>query len=75
MKNEDGWINVEEKLPNDTKRYLVLTESKQIWLGLYNSHIKPDDWYLFGWSSYNCWHPFKITHFMDLPKPPKEESL
>lgn len=61
------WIDVSERLPErkelltDKDKCLVLTECGKVWTGFYNMHIKPDDWYLHGWTEKQGWHPFKIV--------------
>ena len=64
------WIDVDERLPErkelltDKDKCLVLTECGKVWTGFYNMHIKPDDWYLHGWTEKQGWHPFKIVAWM-----------
>ena len=64
------WIDVSERLPErkdlltDKDKCLVLTECGKVWTGFYNMHIKPDDWYLHGWTEKQGWHPFKIVAWM-----------
>ena len=64
------WIDVNERLPErkelltDKDKCLVLTECGKVWTGFYNMHIKPDDWYLHGWTEKQGWHPFKIVAWM-----------
>lgn len=64
------WIDVSERLPErkelltDKDKCLVLTECGKVWTGFYNMHVKPDDWYLHGWTEKKGWHPFKIVAWM-----------
>lgn len=64
------WIDVNERLPErkelltDKDKCLVLTECGKVWTGFYNMHIKPDGWYLHGWTEKQGWHPFKIVAWM-----------
>ena len=64
------WIDVNERLPErkelltDKDKCLVLTECGKVWTGFYNMHIKPDAWYLHGWTEKQGWHPFKIVAWM-----------
>lgn len=64
------WIDVSERLPErkelltDKDKCLVLTECGKVWTGFYNTNIKPDDWYLHGWTEKQGWHPFKIVAWM-----------
>lgn len=64
------WIDVSERLPErkelltDKDKCLVLTECGKVWTGFYNMHIKPDGWYLHGWTEKQGWHPFKIVAWM-----------
>lgn len=64
------WISVDNRLPEsrelltDKDKCLVLTECGKVWTGFYNMHIKPDDWYLHGWTEKQGWHPFKIVAWM-----------
>ena len=64
------WIDASERLPErkelltDKDKCLVLTECGKVWTGFYNMHIKPDGWYLHGWTEKQGWHPFKIVAWM-----------
>lgn len=70
VKPSPTWIDVNERLPEskelltDKDKCLVLTECGKVWTGFYNMHIKPDDWYLHGWTEKQGWHPFKIVAWM-----------
>lgn len=70
VKPTPTWIDVNERLPErkelltDKDKCLVLTECGKVWTGFYNMHIKPDDWYLHGWTEKQGWHPFKIVAWM-----------
>lgn len=64
------WISVDDRLPerkellSDKDKCVVLTECGKVWTGFYNMHIKPDAWYLHGWTEKQGWHPFKIVAWM-----------
>lgn len=64
------WISVDDRLPEskelltDKDKCVVLTECGKVWTGFYNMHIKPDEWYLHGWTQKEGWHPFKIVAWM-----------
>ncbi len=70
VKPAPTWIDVNERLPErkelltDKDKFLVLTECGKVWTGFYNMHIKPDGWYLHGWTEKQGWHPFKIVAWM-----------
>ena len=70
VKPSPTWIDVKDRLPerkellSDKDKCLVLTECGKVWTGFYNMHIKPDDWYLHGWTEKQGWHPFKIVAWM-----------
>lgn len=70
MTNE--WISVDDRLPDDNYgKYLVATSCGKQWMGHYNLPPTPNEWMLNGWSMNGGWHPFDITHWMPLPKPPE----
>lgn len=62
------WIPVEERLPEDGKNVLIFVRTMSMWW-----HMEVD------WHTGNSWHNNaetdwnKITHWMPLPEPPKEE--
>lgn len=67
------WINVEERLPEQGKRYLVVrydevTKTSFVDILWHDAH---DLW----WNRLykNC-GSFNVTHWMPLPEPPKEET-
>lgn len=61
------WISVKDRLPDERRRCLIYGE-KHIGIGNY---VEPF-WYEDEWDrGYGC--P-EITHWMPLPKPPKEEE-
>lgn len=70
VKPSPTWIGVDDRLPeykellSDKDKCLVLTECGKVWTGYYNTHIKPDAWYLHGWTEKECWHPFNIIAWM-----------
>ena len=72
VKKHSDWVSMDEQKPQDDSAYLVLCHDGSVWIGHYNLTIKPNDWYLHGWSAHEGWHPFVITHFMLPPQPPSE---
>jgi len=70
VKPAPTWIDASERLPerkellSDKDKCVVLTECGKVWTGFYNMHIKPDAWYLHGWTEKQGWHPFKIVAWM-----------
>ncbi len=70
VKPAPTWIDASERLPDrkelltNKDKCLVLTECGKVWTGFYNMHIKPDGWYLHGWTEKQGWHPFKIVAWM-----------
>lgn len=70
VKPSPTWISVGDRLPerkellSDKDKCVVLTECGKVWTGFYNMHIKPDAWYLHGWTEKKGWHPFKIVAWM-----------
>lgn len=74
------WISVNDRLPEYQKtlsekdKCLALTKCGKVWMGFYNTNIKPDEWYLYGWLTNDGWHPFEITHWMPLPELPNLDN-
>lgn len=54
------WIPIDEMLPEEKERVLVITESKYCYIGFYSE--------LSGWHFPHVIHP---THWMPLPEPPE----
>lgn len=66
------WISVEDRLPSDQEKYMVYTKQGSTWTGNYNLPIKENDWILHGWTTSYGIHPFDVTHWAQLPQPPKD---
>lgn len=69
---EDRWIAVDDRLPEETGRYLVYVEN------IANYHHLPQntilaDWFFKSWN-FTGWEYNKVTHWMPLPKKPKIEE-
>ena len=62
-----NWISVKERLPEDEERVLIFADG-EIHLMTYNSY-----WHDFT-SIEDCFEETKVTHWMSLPEPPKEEA-
>lgn len=67
-KEERRWIPVVERLPEKVATYLVLTKSGNYsvqWFCIFSEDVK---------GFFFAENPEKITHWMPLPEPPKEEN-
>ena len=72
------WISVEERLPESiVNKVLVYCENGYIGYGHYEKYQGEETWYnlesgepFSSWSLQNCL-PYKVTHWMPLPKPPE----
>lgn len=81
---DDGWINVEDRLPEAGKRVLILMDSGTVFCGeIKLRELLPEWWYYYDPQSEDmdmlsvvCWsgrlNP--VTHWMPLPEPPKEDE-
>lgn len=58
------WISVKDRLPRGMQNVLMFIDCRGVMIGYYS----PID----GLWSYDGWMP--VTHWMPLPKPPKEEN-
>lgn len=60
------WISVDERLPEEDGTYLVVVKNRA-------SHIDTDRFYVddSSWEFFNNSRLPKITHWMQLPEPPK----
>ena len=72
------WISVEERLPEATDKFgsseNVLILGKNGWRTVAMYCIPENKWYLsVGAIQGDCEYPFEITHWMPIPKLPKEE--
>ena len=66
------WVSVEEKLPNDKQIVLFHQKNGFIYCAEYfagNSLCSPS-WFI----DCNCWEAKEVTHWMPLPKSPKEDE-
>ena len=61
---KSGWISVRDRLPLGMQNVLMYIERKGVMIGYY--HPIDELW------SYDGWSP--VTHWMPLPKAPKEEA-
>lgn len=72
------WISVEDRLPESiVNKVLVYCENGYIGYGHYEKYQGEETWYnlesgepFSSWSLQNCL-PYKVTHWMPLPKPPE----
>ena len=61
-----GWVSVEDRLPDDTKQKIVFHKR-----GVSFAYFSGNYW----WSSIGGRHSLDtVTHWMPLPKPPKEDE-
>lgn len=63
------WISVEERLPEDGKNVLIFVRTMSRWWHMEVDWHTGNSWYNNAETNWN-----KITHWMPLPEPPKEES-
>ena len=74
------WISVEDEKPALEKRVLLLTESMDVVTGWLRKMRKDDIYFCFG-NEYISWDfEFNfdvgaVTHWMQLPEPPKTKPL
>lgn len=65
-----NWININEQLPKEKGRYLVCTINLTGYKPLENDVFIAD--YIFGEWVFDGWEHNSITHWMELPKKPKQ---
>ena len=66
------WVSVEERLPNDKQIVLFRQKNGFIYCAEYfagNSLCSPS-WFI----DCDCWEAKEVTHWMPLPKSPKEDE-
>lgn len=65
------WISVKDRLPNSGQSVLVCLESKAVTEALYlgDKFVRPE---MFSLRTYK-FKTNKVTHWMPLPQPPKED--
>lgn len=77
---DEGWISVEDRLPDDGCTYLVVVKLKYEWETEWEYHVDAGtrvfcNGYIDGiWDTANDWDEGQechITHWMPLPEPPK----
>ena len=66
------WIPVEERLPENRQDVLFYQKDGFIYCAEYNegSKLMPPYWSI----DHDCWEAKDVTHWMPLPKPPKEAT-
>ena len=78
---QNEWVSVEERLPQSIiNKVLVYCENGYIGYGHYEKYQGEETWYnlesgepFASWNLENC-SPYKVTHWMPLPKPPEVEE-
>ena len=78
---QNEWVRVEERLPESiVNKVLVYCENGYIGYGHYEKYQGEETWYnlesgepFASWNLENC-SPYKVTHWMPLPKSPKEDG-
>ena len=78
---QNEWISVEDRLPQSIiNKVLVYCENGYIGYGHYEKYQGEETWYnlesgepFASWNLENC-SPYKVTHWMPLPKSPKEDG-
>lgn len=70
LMDRDKWIDVKDRLPKTMKNVLVYEKNEGISIGFFAQHIK-------------CWFVFRlfgenkepnVTHWRELPEPPRMEE-
>lgn len=67
LREHPKWISVEERLPEGGGSVLIYSPFGGVAEGTYSEHYKR--WVQYRWSVFEP----EVTHWMPLPKPPKEE--
>ena len=66
-----NWISVKEKLPDESRQYLVCAkDGLRLRVTIASFWLKNKTWQLTERRSYWC-----VTHWMPLPEPPKEDEI
>ena len=71
------WISMEERLPEISDLVLVIANGKpKENIELINAELIASYWGDEGWiaDGYDGWDKLKVSHWMPLPEPPKEEG-
>jgi hypothetical protein len=70
LREQPQWISVEERLPEQTGKYIVCTSKSSVYCAkFYKYPCERHPYGYFGTDSYT-----HITHWMPLPEPPKEAA-
>ena len=72
------WISVEERLPEVSDVVLVIANGKpRPNVTLLNAILIASFWEDEGWiaDGFEGWDGLRVTHWMELPEPPKEEGV
>ena len=65
----DGWVSVEERLPEIGKRVLCLRKTGEQFVGV--NELEGGEWWQ---ASRSPWATRDVTHWRPLPNPPSESS-
>jgi hypothetical protein len=71
--SDKDWISVEDRLPDDKKRYLICTESGRIDIAYYQPMGDKFSNHESFWQGSSCRFT-AVTHWMPLSEPPKGEE-
>ncbi|WP_418495502.1 DUF551 domain-containing protein [Coprobacter sp.] len=58
--NQYKWINQKERLPEESKEYLVVIDNGDMYVALYNNNHK-------SWFVYGIGYTDNVTHYMPIP--------
>lgn len=64
-----SWVSVKDRLPDDVKDVIVCDELGLVYPAYYYTC---DECWMYSFAAERCEH--KITHWMPLPEPPKEDD-
>ena len=74
---ESKWISVEDELPNEEQLVLLLCKNGAMFVGYekYNSYEQEPRWRIkTALNSTKLLNKGRVTHWMPLPEPPKEDQ-